>query len=289
MKSDVKIVELSIFPENLKSELVKPKITKLWYRGVWDQAIFEKCVAVVGSRKMSRYGRQVLGEILPRLCGAGYTIVSGLMYGVDQEAHKIALENGGRTIGVLGYGHGVKIEDGADRLQEKIIESGGLVVSEYPSGAVPQRFMFLQRNRIVVAFSELVIVAEAGAKSGSLHTAGLAVKQCKSLYAVPGSIFSPTSTGTNNLIALGIAKALNVENLDLLCAEDNVKLSEKYIKHRMDEIELNIYSTLKLNGPLSVNELSRNTGVVIGVIQSKLPKLELGGVLIEERGIWRVR
>ncbi len=288
MKSDIKIAEINTFPEKLKSDLVKPKVKQLWYLGSWRDEIFIKCAAVVGSRKMSRYGRQVLSEVIPRLCSAGFTIVSGLMYGVDQEAHKIALECGGRTIGVLGYGLGVKIEDGADRLQEKIIESGGLVVSEYPVGTVPQRFMFLQRNRIVVALSEIVVVAEAGAKSGSLHTAGLAVKQCKEIYAVPGSIFSPISTGTNNIIAMGIAKALNVENLNTLCMENNVKLSEKYIKHRMDEIELNIYSTLKLNGPLSVNELSRNTGVIVGVILSKLLNLEIGGLIKEERGIWRI-
>lgn len=288
MKSDVKIAELSIFPEKLKSELVKPTIKKLWYRGDWGEDIFAKCVAIVGSRKMSRYGRQVLGEIVPRLCNAGYTIVSGLMYGVDQEAHKMALENGGKVIGVLGYGHNVKIEEGADSLQEKIINAGGLVVSEYAPSTVPQRFMFLQRNRIVVALSEIVVVAEAGVKSGSLHTANLTVRQGKALYAVPGSIFSSTSIGTNKLIATGLAKALTEENLETLCSGEGERPIAKLCNFKMDRLEDLIYSNLRASGPMSVNELSRHTGEVVGSILSKLLKLELGGVIKEERGIWRI-
>ncbi|KKU21465.1 MAG: protecting protein, SMF familiy protein [Microgenomates group bacterium GW2011_GWF1_46_12] len=160
------------FPEKLKSELVRPIVKKLWYRGKWNSKLFEKCAAVVGARKMSRYGKQALGEIIPKLCGAGYTIVSGLMYGVDQEAHKLTLECGGCAIAVLGYG--------------------------------------TQRNRIVVGISDVIVVAEAGEKSGSLNTASWARRMNKPVYAIPGSVFSPTSEGTNWLVAQGLAKALTV-------------------------------------------------------------------------------
>lgn len=135
------------FPDKLKT--VKPSVKQIWYRGDWQSEIFEKCIAVVGSRKMSRYGKQVLSEIIPKLCSGEYTIVSGLMYGVDQEAHKLTLECGGRAVAVLGYGIGARSEEGASQLADKIVESGGVVMSEYPENLAPKRWMFLQRNRIV--------------------------------------------------------------------------------------------------------------------------------------------
>ena len=266
------------FPEKLR--VVKPVVKQIWYRGKWENNIFKKCCAVVGSRKMSRYGKQVLAEMIPKLCNAGYSIVSGLMYGVDQEAHKLALECGGCAIGILGWGIEAKSEEGADKLIEKIVEGGGLILSEYPDKTSARTWTFPQRNRIVVALSEKVIVVEAGEKSGSLHTVALARKQGKELLAVPGSIFSPTSVGTNNLIASGVAKSFMLKNTH---SEQVQRLGMK-----LNESEEEVVGFLKIEGPMGVNEISRRTGSGAGEILSRLMKLEMSGILSEERGIWRM-
>lgn len=285
------------FPEKLLA--VRPVVKQISYRGEWpgyhpatrDQPgdnIFAKCCAVVGSRKMSRYGKQVLAEIIPKLCSAGYTIVSGLMYGVDQEAHKLALECGGKTIAVLAYGLSARSEEGATKLADKIVESGGIIISEYREDMVPRRWMFLQRNRIVVGLSEMVIVAEAGERSGSLHTAALTKKQKKNLYAVPGSIFSPTSVGTNNLITSGMAKAMTVEELNNL--SDIVRNSQSIVmsSQKLSEGEQEILTLLKIEGPMGVNEIARGLGNGVGEVLGRLMKLEMKGILAEERGVWKL-
>ena len=266
------------FPEKLRA--VKPAVKQIWYRGQWQDTIFEKCCAVVGSRKMSRYGKQVLAEIIPKLCGAGYTIVSGLMYGVDQEAHKLTLECGGVAIGVLGWGIEARAEEGAGKLIAKIVEGGGLILSEYPGQTSARIWTFPQRNRIVVALSEMVIVVEAGEKSGSLNTASWARRMKKPIYAVSGSIFSPTSVGTNNLIEMGIAKSFTLQNI----------VSEKVerLKINFSEGEQEIVTLLKIEGPMGVNEMARRLGSGVGEVLARLMKLEMSGIVDEERGIWKM-
>ena len=266
------------FPEKLR--VVKPSVKQIWYRGEWQDNIFEKCSAVVGSRKMSRYGKQVLSEMIPKLCSAGYTIVSGLMYGVDQEAHKLTLECGGRAVGVLGWGIEAKAEEGADKLIEKIVDSGGLILSEYPGQTSARIWTFPQRNRIVVALSEMVIVVEAGEKSGSLNTASWARRMKKPIYAVSGSIFSPTSVGTNNLIESGMAKSFSLQNI--------VSGKVGRLKINFNEGEQEIVTLLKIQGPLGVNEMARRLGSGVGEVLSRLMKLEMRGVVKEDRGTWKV-
>lgn len=275
------------FPEKLRDERVKPPVKQLWYRGSWDEQIFTKCVAIVGSRRMSRYGKQVLGEIVPRLCGAGYTIVSGLMYGVDQEAHRLCLEEGGVAIAVLGYGIEYQSEEGAMKMAEQIEQREGLIISEYPGETVCQRWMFPQRNRIVVGLADLVIIAEAGEKSGTLSTANWAQKMGKPVYAVPGSVFSDTSEGANWLIAEGRAITLSKTELDKLSGGAAVR-QRVGARELVGEEEQLIGTALRVNGPAGVNELARSLGRPIGEVLAKLMQMELRGVVTEERGVWKV-
>ena len=269
-------------PEKLLA--VRPPIKQLWYRGEWP--VLSKCVAVVGSRRMSRYGKQALVEIIPRLVESGYAIVSGLMYGVDQEAHRLTLENGGVAIGILGYGITYKSEEGANKLAEQIVASGGVIMSEYPGAAVCQRWMFPQRNRIVVGLSEMVMIIEAGEKSGTLSTAQWAQKMGKTVYAVPGSVFSQTSEGANYLVAEGLAKALTRSELDNLThgIQREVRPGEAVNLAGRDG-ELVTY--LRVTGPLGVNELSRGVQMDVGETLSCLLRLEMRGIVGEERGIWK--
>jgi len=272
------VVEL---PEKLKR--LKPPVAKLWYRGKWNEDYFNKAVAVVGSRRMSRYGRQAVQEIVPRLVSAGYTIISGLMYGVDQYAHRVTLENGGYAVAVLGYGITRKNEDMADILAQDIVDSGGLILSEYPEETRGQVWTFPQRNRIVVGLSDLVIIVEAGIKSGSLNTASWARRMKKPVYALQGSIFSPTSEGTNWLVAEGLAKALTKQEIDKLCGGVLAKSGES-VKRSGGEV----WTLLKVEGALSINEIARKLGTQVGKVVAELSELEMRGAVEEERGVWKL-
>ncbi|OGV96989.1 hypothetical protein A2W24_02600 [Microgenomates group bacterium RBG_16_45_19] len=181
------------------------KPEELYYRGRWRKTLFDHGVAIVGSRRMSQYGRRVIELIVPKLALEGKTIISGFMYGVDQYAHRVALASGGKTIAVLGWGIKERLEASDEQLARDIIKAGGSVLSEWEE----QRAMlwtFPLRNRIVTALSKEVIVVEAALKSGSLITAAWAEKLGRKLWAVPGPINSQVSQGTNQLIATGQAE-----------------------------------------------------------------------------------
>lgn len=215
------------WPDLLNQLKDPPK--ELYYRGTWDNSLFKKSLAVVGSRRMTSYGQRVLEMLIPFLVAEGVTIISGFMYGVDTKAHQECLDCGGKTIAILGGGLDVLYPPENEKLYEQIVgaqfiapvapdsitglinqtptESHGLIISEYPADQQPQLWTFPQRNRIVAGLSSLgVLVIEAGEKSGSLITAELARKLKKPTFAVPGPITSSSSAGTNRLIKEGLAK-----------------------------------------------------------------------------------
>lgn len=178
---------------------------QLFYRGTWDNTLFSKCVSVVGTRRITQYGRMVIEKLVPRLVDEGDTIVSGFMYGVDQAAHRTCLECGGKTIAVLGWGINWDGVDNEDTVLLREIEKNGLVISEWDEQK-PTLWTFPMRNRIVAAISQDVYVVEAAIKSGALITARCAQKLKRPIWAVPGPITSSVSEGTNQLIADGIAR-----------------------------------------------------------------------------------
>jgi len=162
-------------------------------------------VAIVGSRKISAYGKAVTSSLASELARAGIVIVSGLALGVDGLAHRAALEAGGLTIAVL-PGSLADIYPASHRqLADRIASQGGALVTEYPPGAHTYPGNFIARNRLISGISQAVLITEAAQKSGSLHTARFALEQGKDVLAVPGNITSPMSAGTNNLIRSGAA------------------------------------------------------------------------------------
>jgi len=204
---------------NLLKEIYDPP-PFLYYRGRFDDPD-EFRLAVVGTRKTTPYGRQVTPEIVRDLAAQKLTIVSGMALGIDSHAHEAAIEAGGRTIAVLGSGidRSSIYPSTNRRLAERIIESGGAVISEFPLGAIGLKHHFPQRNRIISGLSLGTLVIEAGEVSGSLITAKHALEQNREVFAVPGSIHSPTAVGPNNLIKMG-ARAVTgandvLESLDL--------------------------------------------------------------------------
>jgi len=190
------------FPSILREIPQSPPV--LFIRGAEGPA-FDLAVAVVGTRRVTPYGRQVAEHFCEALAGAGVAIISGLARGVDAIAHRIALEKGATTVAVLAGGIDQVYPRENAGLADRIMEHGCLV-SEYPVGIPARPDYFPRRNRILSGLAKATLVVEAGDGSGALHTANWAFEQARDVFAVPGSVFSRQSEGTNQLIRENTAK-----------------------------------------------------------------------------------
>ncbi len=210
-KIGVKYLGKEEYPKSLLEIDSPPK--QLFHRGEWSDGLLSNCLAVVGSRKMSEYGRWVVHKLIGKLVSEGMVIVSGFMYGVDSEAHWECIRTGGRTIAVLGNGLDVLYPTSNGRLYSEILDKGGLVVSEYEKDFGPKKWTFPERNRIVAGLSRAVLVIEGGERSGTLITARLAAEQGKTVMVVPNPIDSPVSSGANLLIREGAVPVRGIEDI----------------------------------------------------------------------------
>lgn len=205
------------FPELLKQIPDRAIPAKLYYRGnislLHDDET--KFLCVVGSRRHTQYGKEVIERLLAPLKDYNVVIISGLAYGVDTIAHQVALENNIPTIAIPGSGISPDaIYPRAHRgIAEEIIREGGLILSEFEPEATPQPWYFPQRNRIMAGLSHAVLIIEAADRSGTLITAKLALDYNRSVLAVPGSVFSPQSEGTNSLIQEGAEVTLTYRDI----------------------------------------------------------------------------
>jgi DNA processing protein len=170
-------------------------------------------VAVVGSRKVSPYGRQVTELLSAELAVAGVVIISGMALGVDSLAHKATLDANGLTIAVLPTSLDNIYPASHLNLARQIIENGGTIFSEYPVGKEVYKQNFIIRNRLVSGLADILLITEAAVNSGSLHTARFALEQGKTVMVVPGNITSPTSEGCNNLIKSGAIPVTSAEDV----------------------------------------------------------------------------
>lgn len=197
------------YPSNLRQIDTPPPL--LYVRGGFVEAD-EWAIGIVGTRRASAYGREVAHTLATELAKAGITIVSGLALGIDAVAHEAALDAGGRTIGVLGSGVDQLYPAKNRSLALRMVEQGA-VVSEYALGVKPEARNFPPRNRIISGLSKGIIVVEANERSGALITTSFAAEQGRDVFAVPGSIFSPTSAGCNQLIQNGATPLLSVNDV----------------------------------------------------------------------------
>lgn len=272
-------LEKERWSENLK--LIRPKVERILYKGNIDLLLDEAPkLAIVGSRRMSDYGRIVIEKWMPMLVQKGITIVSGFMYGVDQTAHRACIENGGKTIAVLGMGIDCVPGSQDEKLYQQVIEVGSLIMSEYEGEYPADRWTFPARNRIVAGISDAVLVVEAAEKSGSLITARLAGKFGKPLMAVPGLVTSKVAEGTNNLIKNGKAVMVSsaedvLEVMVLGVGQMSLKWCDTYTNSPILE--------LLEGGEKSVDELSRLLKIPISKLSEEILELEVGGQ-IEEKG-----
>ena len=187
------------YPQRLKEIYLPP--TVLFYRGNLS-LLNQRAVGIVGSREHSKYAKECIRDIIPTIVSDNIVVISGLARGVDTLAHEETLKANGNTIAVIGSGLDVVYPPENAQLYS-VIASRGLILSEYPLMSRPLKLHFPYRNRIIAGLSHGVCVIEAKEKSGSLITANLALSENREVFAVPGSIFSPHSKGTNSLIEAG--------------------------------------------------------------------------------------
>lgn len=264
------------YPKQLREIYDKPPV--LFVRGTITPAD-EWGVAVVGTRRVTVYGRQVAEEMSTGLAANRVTVVSGLARGVDAVAHRAALAAGGRTIAVMACGLDRVYPPEHKRLADEIVERGA-VISEYAIGTEPRGDFFPRRNRILSGMSLGVLVVEGDIKSGALITARFALEQNREVFAVPGPIYSPGSRGTNKLIQDGEAK-LTLEVQDVL-AELNLSMASHQIEMAelvpADATESVLLGHLSAQ-PVHIDDVRRECGLPIAAVTSTLAMLELKGLV----------
>jgi len=274
MNGEIKTISIEDknYPKLLKKIADPPKV--LYCLGKIKEK--ENCFAIVGTRRYSPYGKQVALEITGDLAEAGLTIVSGFAPGIDTFAHTATIERNKRTIAVLGTGLDEKsiFPRSNLKLVNKILETGGCLISEYPPGTHGTRLTFPQRNRIISGLSEGILVIEAKQKSGALITANFAFSQKRKVFAVPGPIYSLNSKGCHYLIKKGAKLVENandiLKELNLLCLTPGIKQSGE------NEEENLILDALK-EGALYIDEIIKRTKLPAATVTSTLAILEIKG------------
>lgn len=233
-------------------------------------------VAIVGSRNISPYGRQVTTRLATDLAERGIVIVSGLALGVDCVAHSAALSVGGKCIAVLPSPLDKITPTSNLQLSKSIIEKGGVLVTEYEEGSEVFKTSFVARNRLVAGLANVVLITEAVQKSGSLHTARFALEQGKDVLAVPGNITSPTSIGTNNLIKAGATPVTSyVDVLHALGLTEGLKARKHTPKGRNEQEQAVI--DLLAKGISDGEELRSKSQLEIAEFSQAITMLEITG------------
>lgn len=246
---------------------------------------YELCVAIVGSRKTTDYGRWAAKTLGNKLAAAGAVVVSGMAAGIDTNAHWGAIEAGGedgkRTIAVLGCGVDVCYPKTNRNLWDEI-QKYGLVLSEYPPGTQPTKYTFPQRNRIISGLSQATVVVQAPGSSGALITAEMAAEQGRNVYAVPGNINSAYHFGSNKLLRDGAMPLVVLDDLleDLGLHQKNPIL----IEETFSKTEKCVIKELLEQGEMTADQLCRDTKLSVSEVHGIVTILEMKGVVCTELG-----
>ena len=289
------------YPKLLK-EIGSLAPKKLYYKGNWCDEIFENCLAVVGSRRLTSYGRRATEQLITEIAAAGVTIVSGFMYGGDEAAHSAAVKAGGKTIAVMPCGIDIIHPEYQKNLYNEILENNGLIISEYEGNFLPQNWSYVQRNRIVAGLSKVILVSEASLNSGSLITAGYAKKFGRKVFALPGQITSEVSKGTIKLIKEGAEIA--TEARDILKFYKVLASQRKIASSQAPRNDGDGISSLRAGGeaislegkiinwlkrePMEADSLARALCVPAAKIGTTLSLMQLRGIINQESGKYYV-
>jgi DNA processing protein len=281
--ADARIVlrDDAAYPARLRDLCDAPLV--LYCRG--DLAVLEgRCIAIVGSRAATSYGRSVAAAMASDCAAFGVTVISGLARGVDAAAHRGALEANVSTVAVLGSGVCALYPPYHALLADEIVAAGGAVLSEFPPGTTARAHQFPMRNRVVAALADATVVVEASTRSGALITARLADELGRNVYAIPGDVMRPTSCGTNALIADGVPLVTSVADVAALqnweCRVPTELCSAGALAPENGTVNL----LALLGGGAGVDELSAQTGIPAADLAAQLTLLELQGVVERQPG-----
>lgn len=264
---------LNTIPERLQRIATPPK--QLYAAGApLDELLSRPTVAIVGSRKVSTYGRYTTTMLARQLAEQGIVIISGLALGVDGLAHRTALEAGGLTIAVLPSSVEKVYPATHRQLAEQIIKQGGALISEYPAASDIFRGNFIARNRLVSGLADVLLITEAAEKSGSLHTARFALEQGRDVMAVPGNINSPTSVGCNNLLKAGAHPVTSHEDVLHLLGLESQAARQLLLGYNESEQTL---LDLLAQGMQDGDDLQRQSQLDIALFNQTLTMLEITG------------
>lgn len=265
----------------------------LYYRGkvqLQENQGIKPAIGIVGTRHPSEYGKRWTRKISAALAKNGFTVVSGMAKGIDTEAHRGALEAGGRTIAVFGTGVDVIYPTENRELYKQILEQG-LVLSEYPGGSQPTREHFPPRNRIIAGLSRAVVVMEAPAKSGALITAYYANDYCRDVYILPGSLDNPNSVGCLGLLSKGahviLSESQLLEQLGAIPQLDPVEQLSLFALPPVPDLEPELKQVLQAipSEPTSLDTIVQHTGMSAGLLSGALLQLELLGLVSQLPGM----
>lgn len=249
-------------------------------------------MAIVGARRMTPYGERVLQKLIPHLVRCGFGITSGMAKGIDGMAHTQTLAHKGKALAVIGTGIDQTYPREHRLLERNIIENHGCILSEFPLGTNPLRWNFPLRNRIIARLAKAVFVIEAGSRSGSIRTAEWAIEYGKTVYVVPGSIFSEQSMGCHELLGQRQKNVSILSKLDdilecsfqssmFLAGADQKTSSMPFLSE-----ELRTFFQYLAQTPQSVSEIAGRAGISLSATLSALGQLELYDMVAEEKGGW---
>ncbi|MBF1015420.1 MAG: DNA-protecting protein DprA [Candidatus Nanogingivalaceae bacterium] len=242
-----------------------------------------KTVAIVGTRKPSAYGREIATKIASECAKNGIVVVSGLALGIDSIAHRAAIDSGGKTIAVLANGVDKIYPRSHEDLGQKILQTNGAILSEYPNNTPARPWQFLARNRIVSGLADAVVIIEAASRSGTLSTANHALDQGKEIFAVPGNITSPLSAGCNQLIKNGANPLTSVEDLLDFLIPDRFEKQTQLFKGDTREENV-ILEFLSKNGTTSSDSIIKQTKLSASEFNQAITMLELEGLVLNNGG-----
>lgn len=242
-----------------------------------------KTVAIVGTRKPSAYGHEIATKIASECAKNGIVVVSGLALGIDSIAHRAAIDSGGKTIAVLANGVDKIYPRSHEDLGQKILQTNGAILSEYPNNTPARPWQFLARNRIVSGLADAVVIIEAASRSGTLSTANHALDQGKEIFAVPGNITSPLSAGCNQLIKNGANPLTSVEDLLDFLIPDRFEKQTQLFKGDTREENV-VLEFLSKNGTTSSDTIIKQTKLSASEFNQAITMLELKGLVLNNGG-----
>jgi len=236
-------------------------------------------ISIIGSRKFTIYGKRVCYNLARKCSEAGLSIVSGLALGIDSIAHLAAVDNSSVTVGVLGCGLDHVYPETNRQLAGRIIQNGGVIISEYPPGTPPYKANFPARNRIIAGLSRGTLVVEAAPKSGALITAYLALEYNRDVFAVPGNIDSESSLGTNQLIKEGAKLVSSSEDIlnefNITVINDQEKMKQNLPLSNEEKIIIDILNV----GEKNIDEIVAESKLSIIEINVSLTMMEMKGMV----------